>query len=203
MALITASQVREHFPQLQGSADDPVLDTLIARADALMALWCGFPRPDAGAHTLTAATYTVYPKAPDPDEPRRIALPVHPVVSLTTVHVDPDELYGASTEVASGDMILDGQAGEVWLTRQSTRTWASEGRANKVVAVAGFATTPPDLVALAASTVRHLVDRRRNQGAQAQSAQGASTTLVDAEALLPQAVRDMLGQYVIWSSRVG
>lgn len=203
MALITASQVREHFPQLQGSADDVLLDTLIARADGLMALWCGFPRPDAGAHTLAAATYTFFPRAPDPDEPRRIALPLYPIASLTTVHVDPDELYGASTLVAGGDLLLDGQAGEVWLTRQSTRTWASSGRANKFVVVGGFAATPPDLVALAAGVVRHLLDRRRAQGTQAQTQLGVSVTNNDPDALLPEAVRDMLGQYVIWSNRVG
>lgn len=203
MALITASQVREHFPQLQGTADDVLLDTLIARADALMALWCGLPRPDAGAHTLAAATYTLFPRAPDPDEPRRLSLPLYPIVSLTTVHVDPDELYGASTLVPSGDLILDAGAGDVWLTRQSTRTWAGSGRANRFVVVGGFATTPPDLVALAASAVRHLLDRRRNQGAVAQTQLGVSTTNNDPDALLPDAVREMLGQYTIWSSRLG
>jgi hypothetical protein len=170
-----------------------------------MAAWCGFPRPDSGTYTFEDVTYTFYPSGPSPDQPRRLRLPVYPIVSVTSAYVDENEDYGASTAVAAGDMVLDGARGEIWLTPDAGSAWAAGAghRANKVTVVAGFASTPSDLVAIAAAEVRHLLDLRRVQGQGQVTQGGQSTTRNDLDALVPQLVRDGLAPYVIWSSRAG
>jgi hypothetical protein len=205
MALITAAQFREHFPALTGTAEDTLLDTLIGRADDLMAAWCGYPPYDSGGglHSLEDQTYTFYPSGPAWDEPRKMILPIKPIQSITSAYVDENEDYGSSTQVASGDMVLDGFRGEIWLTPDASSSWATGGRANKITVVAGFASIPAGLVAIAAAEVRHLLDLRRVQGQGQVTQGGQSTTRNDLDALVPQLVRDGLAPYVIWSSRAG
>lgn len=200
MAIITVADFQVHYPNLVGTANNVEINTVIGQADALLALLCGLPAPDAGARTLAAATYTVYPAAPDPCEPRRIRLPLRPVVSVTSVHVDIQELYGAATLLSASEYVLDGQRGELWLTPQATHAWYTTGRANKVVVSAGFSATPPDLKAIAISATRHLWDRRRTQGIANQASSGTAQTYADATGILPQAVRDALGPYVLWGA---
>jgi hypothetical protein len=122
---------------------------------------------------------------------------------VTSAYVDETEAYGASTAVAAGDMVLDGNRGEIWLKPSAGSAWATGGRANKVVVVAGFTAAPPDLVAIVASQVRHLLDLRRNQGQPQITQGGQSVTRSDLDSLVPAPVRDLLGAYVIWSSRAG
>lgn len=205
MPIITPDDVRVHYPQLVGTESNPELQALIAQADALLALYLGLPVPDAGgARTLEDSTYTVYPAAPHHSHPRRVSLGIRPVVSIASVHVDPDELYGSSTLLGSAEYSLDAQRGELWLTPQALHSWYVTGaRANRVVLVAGYTAAPPDLRALVVAAVRHLWDRRRVQGLASQAAAGAAQTYSDAEALLPRAVRDALGPYVLWGSSVG
>lgn len=200
MALITVADFQVHFPHLVGTANNPELQAVISQVDALLALYCGFPVPDAGgARTLEAATYTFYPNGPHSSNARRLVLPLRPIVSVTSVHVDPAEDYASSSEVPAGERVLDAQRGEIWLKPSASRSWAVDsGRANRVVVVAGFATTPPDLKALAISATRHVWDRRRTQGVASQSAAGVAQTYTDPEALLPVAVRDGLGPYRLW-----
>lgn len=192
MALITAAQFREHYPALSGTAEDTLLDTLIARADEALARACGYPQTDAGAWTLEDATYTFYLPAPSCSEPRRIELPVCPVVSITSAYSDPNEDYGAETQIASGDMVLDSQRGDIWLTPDATLSWSLGGRSNKVTVVAGYATTPPGLVAICAMQVRHLWNLRNTQGRESAQQQP------DALAAIPSLVEQMLGPYRIW-----
>lgn len=200
MALIGVADFQVHYPHLVGSAMNPELQTLIAQVDALLALYCGFPVPDAGgARTLGAATYTLYPVGPHSSSSRRVVLPLRPIVSVTSVHVDPSEDYSSGTEIPAGERVLDAQRGEIWLKPSASRSWAVDsGRANRVVVLAGFAAAPPDLKALAISATRHVWDRRRTQGVASQSAAGVSQTFADPEALLPEAVRDGLGPYRLW-----
>lgn len=201
LALITAEQFRQHFPNVQGTGEDATFDLMIARADSLMAVYCGFPRPDAGSHTLEDVTYTRYP-SPKTTEPRALDLRIRHVVSITSAHIDENWSYGSSTAVATGDRVLDGDLGVLWLTPTAGAEWSTSPRANKVVLVAGFTTTPPDLVAIAATAARHLLDVRRTHNRQQQSQAGMTVTLEEASSLLPKSVRDLLDAgYVDWRTR--
>ena len=61
MALCTASEVRAIMPQLTGTSQDSILDTMITRADTQMARWCLFPAATpGGVPTMEDTTYTRY-----------------------------------------------------------------------------------------------------------------------------------------------
>ena len=59
MALATAAQMREYLRVLTGTAEDSLIDSLIARFDGLASGWCGYPTEGA-APTFESATYTHY-----------------------------------------------------------------------------------------------------------------------------------------------
>lgn len=206
MALITPGQVREHYPALQGTAEDVRLATLIERADELMAAYCGFPRP-AGAgtrRTLEDASYVSYVDGPRADVPRLLDLPVYPVVSVESVHVDELWAYDAATLVDPAQYTLVPETGELYLTATATVAWVSAPRAQRVAYTAGFAATPPGLVAIAAAAVRHLLDSGHGAGLTSLSAGGTSTTRPEDLHALPPTVRAALDAgYTLWGSRVG
>lgn len=197
MALISAAQFRQHYPQLSGSADDTVLDEIIARASALMAEWCNYPAV-SGARTLESRSYTLYLGGDRllVDDPRCLSLPVRPVTALTSVSVD--DLWVWDTAEDLTQVELDVDRGELWLRPTATFAWSSGARSNKIVVTAGYATVPDSLEALVAMATRHLWDLRRTQGQASGASGGDSRTYVDAQALLPEAVRQGLTQFTIW-----
>lgn len=204
MALITAAQVREHYPAIVGTGEDTLLDTLISRADALLAGYCGFPAYDGGnVKTLEDQTYTLYIDAPRFDDPRCLDLRIRPVVSVTSACVDSSWDYASSDDVVAGDMVLDSRRGTLWLRSDASSSWADAPRANKIVVVAGFPTTPPDIVAAAAMLVRHLLDLRGTAGRTSITAQGSSQTRIDANDLIPASVQAAMAPYVLGWGRAG
>ena len=210
MALITAAQVREHVPQISGSADDTTLNTMVTRADALLAVFCGWPRTSTGIHTLEVATYVLYP-FPESDRPRALSHGLRWVGSITSAYVDENEEYGASTAVASGDMRIDNDEGVVWLKTTASSAWSSNktGQPNKLTIVngigtGGLVTTAPEwLVALVAHEVRHLLMKRRLGEVRDQSSGSGNVTPQDVDALIPKAVQLLCGPLINWRSRLG
>lgn len=207
MALITATRLRDYYPALVGSADDPRLDAVIAQVDALMAAYCGYPRTDTGVHTLEDATYTLHLAHDGVSDPRILKLPVRPIASLTSVNVDSSWTYGSATAYSTTtDVTYDAQAGELLCKPLGTLgTWSTSSRANKVVVVAGYATTPAGLEVIAAAAVRDLLDRQRQGDKLSGSSAGQSWTRQQhAQHLLSDAVRASLDAgYTLWGSRAG
>lgn len=142
------------------------------------------------------STYTLYLPGPSRSEPRKLELPVRPVVSITSAYSDPQEDYTSDTQVAAGDMVLDSNLGEIWLTPDASSSWSVGGRANKIVVIAGYASTPPDLVAICAVLVRHLWNLRNTQGRDNIQQQP------DGQTLIPKPVQQMLGPYRVWRAVV-
>lgn len=146
MTLPTAAVVRANgIPQLGSStSEDANLTTLIARADSVLASWCGFPGVDGStAPTLEASTYTHYLSGPMERDERVLLLPVRPVTSVTSIHDDTDRdwSYGASDLVDSGDYTLDEVEGRVYLHTDSAHgSWRRGLRQIKVIYVAGYDT---------------------------------------------------------------
>lgn len=208
MSLITAAQVREHFPALVGTGEDSLLLTLVDRADALMASFCGWPVPGTPSApttlTMVSSAYTRVYDGPAWDDDHRIDLG-HPwVASITSAAVDSSGDWSYATAITPSDLVLDTRAGALFLKPSSSSAWYNTSRSNQVVFTAGFAATPPDLVATCAMMVRHLLSLRRvNLGETAASQGGQSVTRADADALVPAGVRNALAPYVLWSSRVG
>lgn len=212
MALITPAQFRTHFPQLVGTNEDVRLTELIAEADALMALFMGWPRTVLGFYTCELTDYVSYP-TPRIDNPNVLDLPHGAAQQLEEVFIDPDWLsdlagsYGAATSVSLTKVLLVRATGEVWLSTSATPygAWSTVPRANKIEYSAGLTAVPMpfDIVALCASAVRHLLDQPRFGSAAAVTQQGTTITRADAEAYLPASVRSALAPFVWWGSRVG
>lgn len=197
MALATAAQVRAEAPGLfDATADDARLGILIARADAAFARWCHHPRPDSGPQTMEAATYTVFPDryavGLGPDA-RRLVLPTPPVLSVTSVHVDPEQDYDGSTLLGSGEYLADGRALE--LTIDADTLWSIAPRANRVVCSAGYVVD--DHPVLTEACIFQVVHWGRNSaaaGERSSSAGQSGSRTVDRLGLLEE-VREMLHDY--------
>lgn len=202
MSLITAAQVREHFPSLTGTGVDSQLLSMVDRADALMAAWCGWPTTSTGVFTMVSATYVLYPEL-HPTSSRALWHGLRWVSSITSAYIDEEWDYGSSTQVPAADMVTDNDLGATWLRPDSTWLWSESPRANKLTVVSGFATTPPDLIAACAQQARHLLDLGRYQGQSQVTAGGQSYTRSDVEGVILRAVREALYPYVVWGSRAG
>lgn len=207
MAIITAEQVRDHFPQLDGTGEDSVLDTLVGRADGLLAQYFGMPRTDGAVWTLEQATYTRRLQGPDYTAPRRLRLGVKPVISVTSVHQDLDEEFGSSTEVVAADRELDAAEGILYSTPgASFGGWYRGNKGDrpiKVVLEGGWATAPEPLVAIVATQVRHLWELGMTQGVDAATGAGVSETRRGFDALIAPQVRGPAAPFILWGSRVG
>jgi hypothetical protein len=196
MTLPLASAVRStHLPTLTGTGEDTAITTMIARADAMLAAWCGFPPASASASpTLESTTYTEYLDGPSALDPRALLLPVRPVASITTIHDDRDNdwTYGSADLVSSGDYVLDGRTGRVHLIDTATHGgWSARKRAIKVVFVAGYDTGAHKIVAEAISImVAHWWSQRNGQGKASTTAGGQSVTA--RPETIPDRVREMM-----------
>lgn len=185
MPLITAAEARGLIPGLTGTTQDTAIDAFILRAGALMAIWCGFPPATAGVDpTLGSATYTRYY---DGDGTAELDLGVYPVVSVTTIHDDPDRGYGAAYLVDAADYEIDKEKGTVFLLPSGAHgVWSNhQRRAVKAVFVAGFETVPESIKQACAQEVKRMMGLRGTQGQTNASRSGASTGYRD-EDLLPQ-----------------
>ena len=199
MAILTAAQARDYLPGLTGTAEDTLLDTLIARCSAQIAQFLGYPPASGGSvPTVEQTTYTQTLDSPGGLE---LQLPIGPVSSVTSVHDDPERLYGASTLVAASDYEVDTIRGLIVLKSTSVHgLWSSSApyRAIRVVYVAGWtsvSTNAPEMTDACALMVKQRLDYRHNLGRTSVSRQGVS------EALAPQQmsdqVRQLLAPYII------
>lgn len=196
MALASAAEVRALVPAL-ASADDTRIDTLIARVDTVFARYCGHPRNDAGTRTMEVATYTLYPGRGAigwGDESYALTLPLPELASVTSVHVDPEQDYGADTLVDSAYYTIHGRAIELLIDTDTG--WSESPRANKVVVTAGYdPDDDDDLKQAAIIQVVHWVKNTPGAGNRNSSTQQGNRT-VDRLGLLEE-VRDMLEPYRI------
>jgi len=197
MALPTAAVVRANgIPQLGTSTTEDVnIATMITRADAVLAAWCGFPKVDQATDpTLEAATYTHYLNGPDQREARQLTLPVRPVVSITSIHDDTDRdwSYGAADLVASGDYTLDEVEGRVYLHSDSAHGyWRAGLRQIKVIYSAGYATgTDVRITQGITALVAHWWQQRNTPGMTAVTL--TDTTITALEPEIPAHVREIM-----------
>lgn len=194
MALITAAQAKVYLPQIVGTADDTLIDTLIARAGAAIARYLGWPPASAGVvPTLEDTTHTLYLDGPGSVD---LYLPIRPLVSITSIHDDPARLYPASSEVASADYTADLGAGLLTCDSDGSHgTWSTGTRAIKVVCVAGYATIPADIEQAVCILVGHWWRLRTEGGRESISAGGTSISVT--AATLPPEVRELLTPYLL------
>lgn len=196
MALASAAEVRALVPALS-AADDTKLDTLIARADTVFARWCHHPRNDAGSYTMEVATYTLYPGREAigwGDDSYVLTLPLPDLATVTSVHVDPEQDYGATTLVLSTYYAINGRAIELLIDTDTG--WSESPRANKVVCTAGYDPSVDDDIKQACIIqVVHWLKNMPGAGSRSSSTQQGNRT-VDRLGLLDE-VKDLLDPYRI------
>jgi hypothetical protein len=169
VAILTPAELRDWIPGLSSTGQDTLLTALIARADALLAGWLGFPASSVGAApTLEDATYTLFLRGPGG---RRLIVPVAPVLSVTSIEDDTEEEFDGSELVAATDYVLrdesqNGNAGIVLLHQAATHgAWSlTDNRVIKIVGVMGYVTIPDPLKHAATIIATHLYQQRATLG---------------------------------------
>lgn len=184
------------------SADDTRLATFIARAETLIAGWCRWPVAVAGgAPQLESTTYTFFLDGSVVGDASRLDLPMRPIVSVTSVHDDPNRIYPAADLVPSADYEVEQIKGQIDLLPLSTHAWSGSRRSIRVIAVCGIATAQEDLKQAIAAQTKHLWDSRHTQGT-VSSTQGGQSQTRKPE-VIPQSVRQMVSHLRLWSVGFG
>ena len=112
MPLVTTDILKEYLPEVTGTGSDTELSDLLDRVEATIARWLGFPSPDSSnTPKLDVNTYTLYIDSYWIDNISVLQLPLKPIVTITSVHADPDRVYGSDTEVNSDEYEIDKQQG--------------------------------------------------------------------------------------------
>lgn len=194
MALITAAEARLFVPSLTGTAEDTNLDALILRADQVLAAWCGYRRADGGDFTLESATYTAFLPGPGG---RRLRLPVYPIVTLTSIEDDTDEVFDGTTNlVASTDYVSRDAEGIVLLKTSAVHGAWSTSRQEVIKAVfdAGWSTVPNAIKLATAMLVSHWHGLRHTAGLQSASNELGGTNAWRTEQI-PDSVKQIIEPY--------
>jgi hypothetical protein len=211
MALITVAEaIARSASELSSNAGTTAkLTTLIARADGMIATFCGYPRPaSTSARTMESASYTIYSGSGwlevDPSNHRRLLVAMSPLTVITSIHDDTAEEFGASSLVAPSDYSQRGDGGSVIYLSQSSAhgSWSRSPRLIKAVVTAGWAdtTAPETLKQAAAELVMHLYELPKRRGT-TNINQGNLVTTYRSETM-PAHVAEMLGDYILSSSLV-
>ena len=195
MPLVTTDILKEYLPEITGTGSDTELSNLLDRVEATIARWLGFPSPDtSNTPKLDVNTYTLYIDSYWIDDISVLQLPLKPVVTITSVHADPDRVYGADTEVNSDEYEIDKQQGLLIIkTNTSTVGFTKAYRGNKVVGTFGFTLYHKDIVHAICVYASQLHRAKTSQGKQSQTVRAASTTYLPNT--MPSEVKEILYPY--------
>jgi len=194
---VTISDVKRELPELSGTGSDTLLTALLARADTLLASFCGYEPASAGASpTLQSTTYTEYPR-PWQVEDGGLSLRLYhvPATSITSVYDSPDRSYGSGDLVASTDYDLRDDSRVVLVYNATHGAWSKLHEALKDVYVAGWTTPPYGLFDALVVMTTHLYRRQDRQGKTSTSVQGVSESYRDET--IPAQVREALRSYIL------
>jgi|TARA_R100001594_G_C4008167_1_gene256318 hypothetical protein len=147
MALVSVATLKAYLPEITGSSADTELTNMINRTESAIARYLDFPIADSGTTpVLTEQTYTLYLDGPMNDDPSVLASPIRPLVSVTSVHSDPNLVYDSSSSIGSAEYVIDKQLGRLILKPLTATSSFDVGYRNiKLVCVAGYsASNPPD-----------------------------------------------------------
>jgi hypothetical protein len=190
MSLVSAATLREYLPEIQGVSVDTDLNSLLSRTEEMIAKWLGLPGVSPG---LAEATLTLYVDGPTSTNSSVLQLPIRPLVSVSTVHSDPNLEYGSSTEITVSDLILNLEWSRLILKPTvSTRGFVHSYRGNKVVGIFGFsASSPPsDLVHAICVWASQLQRQKQTLGKLSIGQRGNSIT--PAIPKMPEEVKEIL-----------
>ncbi len=193
MSLVTSATLKQYLPEVQGTDLDSDLTGLIGRVEAAIARYLGFTLSDgATSLTLDQSTYTLHLDGPMFTLPTVLQIPIKPVVSVTSLHSDPDLEYSADTLIGSDQYLIDKENSRIILKTDSTASFDRGFRNIKIVLSAGYdPTSPPeDLTHAICVYASHLQRAKSSQGNQSITQRNSTVTL--SARTMPQEVKEIL-----------
>jgi hypothetical protein len=177
MALVSATTLKQYLPEITGTDADTELNALIGRIESFIARFLGFPTADSGNFpVLDSSTYTVYLDGTTGWSSLVLQMTINPVTAITSVHSDPDRVYGSDTLVAASEYELDSVNSRIILKSTATTAFDNAFRAIKVICTAGYSTAnPPDDLVHAICIFASMTWRNRNNWSRDSITQRGST----------------------------
>jgi len=195
MPLVTTDILKEYLPEVTGTGSDTELSDLLDRVESTIARWLGFPSPDSSnTPTLAVTTYTLYIDSYWIDNINVLQLPLRPIVTITSVHADPERKYTADTEVNSDEFEIDKQQGLLIIKPDtSTVGFTKSYRGNRVIGTFGFTLYHKDVVHAVCVYASQLHRAKTSQGKKSQTVRGATTSYLPNT--IPPEVKEILYPY--------
>tara|TARA_R100001443_G_scaffold64775_1_gene74207 strand:+ start:1560 stop:2168 length:609 start_codon:yes stop_codon:yes gene_type:complete len=192
MALVTASILKTYIPELTGGTGaDSALTSLIDRCETQIARFLGFGYQDT-APSLDQTTRTLYVDAPMSTNSMVLQLPIKPLISVASVHTDPDRVYGSDTLLDPSEYELDLPNSRIILkTNVATRGFYSSYRSNKIVCDLGYTSSPPNDLIHAICIMASQAQRAKATSGKLQLSQ-RGTSIRPAEPGISQEVKALL-----------
>jgi len=196
MSIVSVSTLKQYLPEIQGSDVDADLTALISRVESFIARYLGFPLADGNtSYTLDQSTYTLFVDRPMYTLSFVLQLPIKPLISITSIHTDVDREYGSTTAIDLSKTTTDLQNARVILNDNSTDTFESGFRANKIVGSFGFSTSNPphDMVHAICVFASHLQRAKNSQGNDSITQRNSTISL--SPRTMPLEVKELLRGY--------
>ena len=198
MSLVSAATLREYLPEIgDNTSADTELNSLIARVEAAVARYLGFPPPASSSSftTLDQSTYTLYLDGPTYFDRNVLQLPIKPVVSITSIFSDIERRYEAGSALTLSNIDIDLVNGRLIIKPYTSTAFDRGYRAIKITFVAGYATgaPPADLVHAICVLTSQLHRAKQTQGKENISIQGTSIKL--SERTIPNEVQEILNKF--------
>ena len=116
MAMVTVSTLKQYLPEITGNNANTDLEALLDRVEAATCRYMGWRKPkNLASPRMLAATYHFFLDGPTYGNPQVLQLPMRPIQSITSIHIDIDRQYGSETLMDAGDYELDQYEGRVIL----------------------------------------------------------------------------------------
>jgi len=198
MPLVSAATLREYLPEIgDNTSADTELNSLIARVEAAVARYLGFPPPASSSSftTLDQSTYTLYLDGPTYLDRNVLQLPIKPVVSITSIFSDIERRYEAGSALTLSNIDIDLVNGRLIIKPYTSTAFDRGYRAIKITFVAGYDTAAPpaDLVHAICVLSSQLHRAKQTQGKENISIQGTSIKL--SERTIPNEVQEILNKF--------
>jgi hypothetical protein len=121
-------------------------------------------------------------------------LPIRPIVTITSVHADPERKYTADTEVNSDEFEIDKQQGLLIIKPDSSTVGFTKSyRGNRVIGTFGFTLYHRDVVHAVCVYASQLHRAKTSQGKKSQTVRAATTTYMPNT--IPPEVKEILYPY--------
>ena len=198
MPLVSAATLREYLPEIgDNTSADTELNSLIARVEAAVARYLGFPPPASSSSftTLDQSTYTLYLDGPTYLDRNVLQLPIKPVVSITSIFSDIERRYEAGSALTLSNIDIDLVNGRLIIKPYTSTAFDRGYRSIKITFVAGYDTAAPpaDLVHAICVLSSQLNRAKQTQGKENISIQGTSIKL--SERTIPNEVQEILNKF--------